>query len=731
MAKVIVARRLAAYAAACFLVLGLGTAVLAVDSPGPASPLCIKTTSKASLIHLGSLDSFDITEAGKQAARSLIEYFDTGRREAVQSAIEIYQVIIPKENFGGEYTALNWIAECLLADGEKKKEMLSDRYAAEFFKFLSEDNFARLKDFLQRKYHLKENEEEETPEAKREKRFLEDFILFSNPHRENWEKSSKIIEALGLKEGQKVADVGCGPGYFSFKFADLVGPKGLVYAIDVNDQHIDYMSRYAQKYGFENVRPMHVRAEDCDIGLKDKVDLLFMCSLYHIIYATMNQEEFDRYMGSIRDALADGGRLVVVDNGLVDDATLPYHGPYIHKELIIRQLHYYGFRLVADHQFIPQRYALIFEKTALPDPAESSNVGHVPPEYVPVTSGASLVYVLIGGRDTGFTEGGRTAAKVFFHALETKDPDILRLAIQTYDKLIPKERFGDEYTAFQWFCRYLLGSESQRKGMLAEGRHTADYFELAAADDYALLKKYVKNKYFLSVENEHEIRKLEEKAKGRRPPMVPQSSDATAEEVITWGEIFTYANPIREQWEKTSKILDFLKVKPGEVIGDVGCGAGYYTFKFSDLVGQQGKVFAVDTNKMVLDFLAKSAEKQYLPVVPVLSTENNTKLPPNSCDMVFICTMYHAVYVTSIEYVKDEFINSIKMALRPGGRFVIVDNTILPSNQNPFYGPRIAKELIISQLQHYGFKLVDSEQIIPQRYVLVFQLDEDRKPEAS
>jgi len=276
-----------------------------------------------------------------------------------------------------------------------------------------------------------------------------------------------------------------------------------------------------------------------------------------------------------------------------------------------------------------------------------------------------------------------------------------------------------------------LGSESQRKGMLAEGRHTADYFELAAADDYALLKKYVKNKYFLSVENEHEIRKLEEKAKGRRPPMVPQSSDATAEEVITWGEIFTYANPIREQWEKTSKILDFLKVKPGEVIGDVGCGAGYYTFKFSDLVGQQGKVFAVDTNKMVLDFLAKSAEKQYLPVVPVLSTENNTKLPPNSCDMVFICTMYHAVYVTSIEYVKDEFINSIKMALRPGGRFVIVDNTILPSNQNPFYGPRIAKELIISQLQHYGFKLVDSEQIIPQRYVLVFQLDEDRKPEAS
>ena len=57
-----------------------------------------------------------------------------------------------------------------------------------------------------------------------------DFILFNNPARERWEDTRRNLEKVGLKPGMRVADVGSGPGYFTFKFSDIVGETGRVYA---------------------------------------------------------------------------------------------------------------------------------------------------------------------------------------------------------------------------------------------------------------------------------------------------------------------------------------------------------------------------------------------------------------------------------------------------------------------------------------------------------------------
>ena len=93
-------------------------------------------------------------------------------------------------------------------------------------------------------------------------------------------------------------------------------------------------------------------------------------------------------------------------------------------------------------------------------------------------------------------------------------------------------------------------------------------------------------------------------------------------------------------------------------------------------------------------------------------------------DTVFMCSMYHAVYIANLEYVKDAFIASIKKALRPGGRLVIVDNDINAKGAPAYFGPGIAKELIIAQLKFYGFRLEAYRQFVPQRYVLVFREEE-------
>jgi predicted methyltransferase len=323
----------------------------------------IRVLSKNSLLHLGSLDSFDITEGGKRAASDILGYLQTNNLDAIRDALDVYKRIIPDENFGGEYTALEWFCEYFLASQEQRAAMLKEKLTASYYDFFAADNFSVLKEYLQRKYHLEGLKDADPLKGQERERLLEDFILFNNPKRESWERSSKIMEVLKLKPGQAVADVGCGPGYYTFRFADIVGPAGKVYALDTNGQHVRYVSSLAEKYDYTTTVVPIISQYD-NIMVKDPVDMAFLCSLYHIIYATSSEKVKDAFIKSIRDVLKPDGSLVIIDNALVEDQQLPYHGPYIAKELIITQMKHYGFRLVETHQFIPQRYVLIFKPEA-------------------------------------------------------------------------------------------------------------------------------------------------------------------------------------------------------------------------------------------------------------------------------------------------------------------------------------------------------------------------------
>ena len=85
----------------------------------------------------------------------------------------------------------------------------------------------------------------------------------------------------------------------------------------------------------------------------------------------MTPPERDALVASIRESLKDNGRLYLADNGVVKQGTLPYHGPYIAKELIIGQMANYGFDLVEEYQPIAQRYLLVFKK--MPEPQKQNS----------------------------------------------------------------------------------------------------------------------------------------------------------------------------------------------------------------------------------------------------------------------------------------------------------------------------------------------------------------------
>jgi SAM-dependent methyltransferase len=336
-------------------------------APGPTITIQVPVSSAMSLVHVGSSDSFAITKEGREAASqlflALLEPDQEKAKEMARKASAIYDEIIPRENYGGEYTALQWFADYFVASPQQREEFLKDPQTRFFFSVYGGDDYAVLKEYLRRKYRLQDIGDEDTRAGQDRKVWLEDTILFNNPRRESWEKTSELMKLIKLKPGDKIADVGSGPGYFSFRFAQMVGPQGQVYAIDTVEEHLKYVEKAKAAMGVTNIETIQTDGQSLGLGGKGvKVDAVFLCSLYHNVYAMSTQPERDAFVDSIKEALADDGVLYLVDNGLVEPGVLPYHGPYVAKELLIAQMLNFGFELVAQYQHIPQRYLLVLKK---------------------------------------------------------------------------------------------------------------------------------------------------------------------------------------------------------------------------------------------------------------------------------------------------------------------------------------------------------------------------------
>ena len=446
-----------------------------------------------------------------------------------------------------------WICRLLLAPLGEKKRFLRHPDVKSWYEHLSNDDFKLLKEYIYYKYHFKEIQDAEKG-TEENLRFLEDFILFGNPDRERWENTRSSFKRLKIKKGSVIADVGAGPGYFSMKLADIAGRKGKVYAIETNPLHIEYLKSHIEKYKIPNIVSVTGSTEGIGLDESIKTDVVLMCSLYHVIYAVLTEEERDGFVGGIQNALKEGGKLIIIDNGLVEDCELPYHGPFIAKELIAAQLQYYGFKLIDDFQFTPQRYALVFEKLEKPEIQNDYSQTEFSENFnIQIKNKMSIVrFRLAGAAPTaGFTDGGQNAAKLFVTALETKQNTDIENAISAYEKLIPTERIGDEYTAFKWFLN-LLRSDEDVKAKMLEKDIVREYNEYFAKDDYALLKKYLYYKYELGGKSE---------GSGASP-----SRDFADIGVIS--EYITFNNPARDEWERTVEMYDFFGIKEGMSVAD-------------------------------------------------------------------------------------------------------------------------------------------------------------------
>lgn len=171
-----------------------------------------------------------------------------------------------------------------------------------------------------------------------------------------WQKPEQIMEFLDLVEGNVVADIGTGTGFFALYFSDWVGKTGLVYAEDIQQEMVDYTAEKIADEGIENIKV--VLGEPDDPGLpEDSLDLAMMANVYHEV------ENPVALLRSIARSLKSDGRLIIIDWRTDRDSDIgPPMEERVPQDIVQSNAEEVGYYLVRHHPFLRHHYFLVFKK---------------------------------------------------------------------------------------------------------------------------------------------------------------------------------------------------------------------------------------------------------------------------------------------------------------------------------------------------------------------------------
>jgi demethylmenaquinone methyltransferase/2-methoxy-6-polyprenyl-1,4-benzoquinol methylase len=123
-------------------------------------------------------------------------------------------------------------------------------------------------------------------------------LMHDNPLLPLFKDPYEQLREAGLKPGQKVLEVGCGPGFFTIPAAEVVGEEGLVYAVDVNPLAVKRVRRKIEREEIKNVEPLE--RSGSDTGLPDgSIDLAFIFGTLH-------------FYGGVEGVISEMGRVLKV-----------------------------------------------------------------------------------------------------------------------------------------------------------------------------------------------------------------------------------------------------------------------------------------------------------------------------------------------------------------------------------------------------------------------------------
>ena len=189
----------------------------------------------------------------------------------------------------------------------------------------------------------------------------ENLGLLEGPDRAVWQKPDQIMDALGIADGSKVADIGAGAGWFTTRLARRVGPNGVVYSTDVQREMLDVIRRRVAREGLQNVRLL--QGGDNSLGLPSAgaLDAVLAVDVY--------PEVKDRvtFLRNLATALKADGRIGIVNYKLGGGGPgpAPSEGVRVAQATVEADARAAGLRIKGSEN-LPYQYLLILGKSDPP-----------------------------------------------------------------------------------------------------------------------------------------------------------------------------------------------------------------------------------------------------------------------------------------------------------------------------------------------------------------------------
>ena len=181
--------------------------------------------------------------------------------------------------------------------------------------------------------------------------------IFESPGREVYDKRHTIVNALSIKTGMAIADIGAGTGFYTHLFAQETGPSGKVYAVDISENFIKNILINARQKKLGNVEGIINSQKSTNLE-PNSIDMAFICDTYH------HFEYPQSMLASIHQALRVGGELVIIDfrkQPGISSGWVMSHVRANEKD-VIREVEIAGFNLTDRSELLHENFFLKFSK---------------------------------------------------------------------------------------------------------------------------------------------------------------------------------------------------------------------------------------------------------------------------------------------------------------------------------------------------------------------------------
>ena len=176
----------------------------------------------------------------------------------------------------------------------------------------------------------------------------------TRPERDAEEQPDRVVEALKIRQGATVVDLGAGVGYFTWRLAKQVGSDGRVMAVDIQPGMLERLRETLQERRVDNVEVVLSEPDNPLLPVRE-VDLVLLVDVYHELAFP------EAMMDHVRRSLKPGGRVVIIEYRK-EDPDVPISP--LHKmtvEEVRSELEPMGFRLAESMDFLPTQHILVFQ----------------------------------------------------------------------------------------------------------------------------------------------------------------------------------------------------------------------------------------------------------------------------------------------------------------------------------------------------------------------------------